>query len=769
MQKMDQGRCVSGQLSECLKRFAARQTGKAFMMKLSFAILLFAVCPAHPAVAAPAFALSASPAVVQLFSGGAAEPISISAAAEAGFKGLLTIKAVNVPAGFRVNPAIVTAAPGSKIPIELSAARLVRAGSYAIEFEASYGTTKRSISVKVEATSALTTVSLSTLFFDFGNNLVGHPLVETAVMVTNTGSNKLFLNPRLSYDPTASYSIETGKSCGAELAPGKSCDEVVRYIPSKASYPRVQIADLQLNYSNAEPGNPGEVAMAGISAKLQPGTVSPTNNPQVALYTIKLPFPGKMRVLFGPTRTYGLNTWSRSTDTNNSQISILVAGMKQTTTYHMAAQVELSNGVAAMDADHTFETGAIPTKPVSIVFNVKATTAPGMKPQPGIEMTNPLTALAAFDLQGNQIWTYQLPDPSTDIAEGFKMLPNGNILLVIGPSPGGEIGPIEEIREIDLAGNIVRQLSVADLDAELATAPASCTECAGLQVGSFHHDVTPLPNGHLLVLTNLAMNLSPTTTPALTNEPPTSVTGDQVIDLDENWQPVWAWNEFNHLDPNRHPYMFPDWTHSNAVIYSPDDGDFLISSRHQNWIMKVDYQNGSGTGEIKWKLGEDGSFKLIGEPDPIGWPYAQHRPSYFSANTSGVFSLGVMDNGDDRLFPNGSRCAPQGNLPASCLYTTIPVYRIDENAMTATALFRHKLPPQLYNFFGGNTELLANGHVEYDLCGLIVPGAGLLGGGSLVREETMEDNPQTVWSLQLSGGNFYRAWRVPSLYPGVQW
>jgi hypothetical protein len=184
--------------------------------------------------------------------------------------------------------------------------------------------------------------------------------------------------------------------------------------------------------------------------------------------------------------------------------------------------------------------------------------------------------------------------------------------------------------------------------------------------------------------------------------------------------------------------------------------------RNQNWVVKVNYKNGSGDGSILWTLGEGGTFKLIGGVDPTDWQYAQHYPSFFSPNTSGVFSLGVMDNGDDRLYPKGSKCTPQGTLPASCLYSTIPVFKIDEVGKTATLTFDQKVAASLYNYFGGNTEELANGDVEYDLCGLIPS-------GSLVREVTQEKTPKTVWSLQLNAANFYRAFRIPSLYPGVQW
>ena len=141
-----------------------------------------------------------------------------------------------------------------------------------------------------------------------------------------------------------------------------------------------------------------------------------------------------------------------------------------------------------------------------------------------------------------------------------------------------------------------------------------------------------------------------------------------IVDLDENLHPVWAWNEFNHLDPNHHPYMWPDWTHANAVIYSKDDGNILISMRHENCVYKLDYQDGTGTGAVIWRLGEGGDFTLKNGVDPTDWQYAQHFPSFFTPNTTGVFSLAVMDNGDDRIFPNGVTCGAAGDPPCSVLH-----------------------------------------------------------------------------------------------------
>jgi hypothetical protein len=278
-----------------------------------------------------------------------------------------------------------------------------------------------------------------------------------------------------------------------------------------------------------------------------------------------------------------------------------------------------------------------------------------------------------------------------------------------------------------------------------------------LTLSLFSHDVTVLPNGHWLVLANTLKSV------VLAGQTsPTQVLGDVIVDLDTNLNPVWVWNEFDHLDVNRHPWSFPDWTHTNAIIYSPDDGNLLVSIRHQNWIVKVDYYNGTGTGNILWHLGEGGDFKLVGGTDPQDWNYAQHGMTFATANTTGLFGLVLMDNGDDRQYQGGPVGVTCGTNGTPACYSTVPLYQINESTMTATLQFHQFVPPNLYSFFGGNALILDNGDIEYDLC-------GLNSGGSQVFEVTNEPNPQTVWNLTLNKNYAYRAYRLPSLYPGVQW
>jgi hypothetical protein len=531
----------------------------------------------------------------------------------------------------------------------------------------------------------------------------------------------------------------------------------INYAPTTASGSTPQTATLNLGLGNVPAGTPQTVAVTGVSATLPQGTVSKTNNPQVALYTMTLPFPGSVTVNFGTDTTYGHQTWTRSTTTAGA-VSILVAGMLPNTTSHMQAAVQLTGGATATDIDRTFAAGAPLITPI-----ITTTTTAGMTPQSGLEQLTIVTGakgLLVTDLQGNILWTYTLPtSPASEQIEGAKMLSNGHFLITVGEgsnypliNPSGLASAIIAIREIDLAGNIVREISVNDLTAELRAAGYNLT------LQQFHHDVVELPNGHWLVLSSVTQSYPAGT---FTDFPSvTTVLGDVVIDLDQNLQPAWVWNEFDHFDVHRHPYQFPDWTHSNAMIYSPSDHNIIISMRHQNWVVKVDYEDGQGSGGVLWRLGYQGDFTLVGGTDPTDWQYAQHFPSLFSPNSSGVFSLGLMDNGDDRIFPDGGTCGT-GSEPAC--YTTIPVFQIDEGARTAALTFHQVLPTNLYNYFGGNTELLGNGDIEFDLAGANIS-------NSEIFEVTPDNlNPTTVWHMHLQNSNAYRGYRIQSLYPGVQW
>jgi hypothetical protein len=485
--------------------------------------------------------------------------------------------------------------------------------------------------------------------------------------------------------------------------------------------------------------------------------VDSTANPQVALYSVYTTQAASVSIAFGETTSYGMKTWTQSSPEGGGRVSIFVAGMRANSTYHMRATIQYEDGATVEDSDHIFHTGSYPAADFT---PVTATTATGQDPQPGVEIVNQevrLAQITAVDLKGNIIWAYLPGSIGGAYWLAPKLLPDGDFIALASDSSSfalKESPPAQDanfVREFDLAGDTVKQITMTQLNAELAAAGYN------LNLDFFSHDVTVLPNGHWIVVANTTQNV------VLTGQTsPTAVVGDVLIDLNTKLQPVWVWNEFDHLDVNRHPWNFPDWTHTNAVIYSPDDGDLLVSIRHQNWIVKVDYDNGNGTGNVLWRLGEGGDFKLIGGTDPTDWQYAQHGINFANQYTSGVFDLAVMDNGDDRMYPGQTTPVSCGTNGAPACYSTVQVFEINESAKTATLLFHQIVPPSLYSSWGGNANVLANGDVEYDLC-------GVANDNSEIMEVTDQPDPQTVWTLKLPDSGTYRGYRLPSLYPGVQW
>ena len=478
-------------------------------------------------------------------------------------------------------------------------------------------------------------------------------------------------------------------------------------------------------------------------------STSGTINPLVARISVSgAPSASIISGEFGSDTNYGKST-SRVTANSAGAASILVAGMRPNATYHMRAKVTGSDGSIAYTPDSSFTTGSPPAALASL--NLKVETAPGRTPSPGVELIDSVNGPEypyVVDLSGKLIWYYSWPDYDQTLSiGGVQQMENGNFVASFSPRSDAPLsGKVDRsknfVREFDLAGGTVRQLTVTDLNAKLAAKGYS------LVLDQFHHHVESLPNGHLLLLSNTVkqMNGFP-------------VQGDVVIDVNERLDPVFVWNSFDHLDVNRHPFDKGDWTHANAVVYSASDGNFLISMRHQHWIIKVNYRNGAGDGSVIWRLGAGGDFKLINGRDPTDWQYAQHFPFFTSTNTAGIFGMILMDNGNSRPQVEGTVCVPAGGT--GC-YTTIPQFTIDEQARTATVISRVTLPAALYSNFGGNAEVLANGNVEYALSG--IPTGGVL------QEVTSDEGHALVWSLTSSNGDFiYRGYRLSSLYPGVTW
>jgi arylsulfate sulfotransferase len=474
---------------------------------------------------------------------------------------------------------------------------------------------------------------------------------------------------------------------------------------------------------------------------LRQASVSASNNPLVAQYSVTTSGQGTVAVEFGPTTSYGFQTSSQPMPAGGGAVNILVAGMKQNTLYHMRAVLSSATG-QVFDQDRTFQTGAIPP---SLIPSMKITIPPGQTPTPGVQLISGAGPSLAFAMNpaGDIVWYYGYQGTSGG-PWLVKLLPNGNMLMIL-MYPGNNSG----IREVDLAGNVVRQIDLSTLSQSLQNAGYN------IQLVSIDHDVLLLPNGHLLILTTDSRVF--TDLPGYPGQ--TTVLGNAIIDVDQNNHPIWVWDAFDHLDVNRHPINFPDWTHANSLFYVPDDRSFLLSLRHQHWVLKIDYRNGTGPGDILWRLGYQGDFTLQSD-SPADWFYAQHDANIVSANLTGDFQMAVFDNGDYRVLDDGGDvCSPSGQ-PAC--YSTAAIFDVNENDRTASRTWSDQTP---YSNWGGSTQELQNSNVFFNE----TAPADLDGDSSRIMEVTQQSNPVTLWELEFHDLGSYRAEHLPSLYPGVQW
>jgi len=488
------------------------------------------------------------------------------------------------------------------------------------------------------------------------------------------------------------------------------------------------------------------------------GSVTATQHPLVASYSIVAPAGTSTQVQFGPDTSYGLSTSATMMPTGG-KVTILVAGMRANTPYHMQAVLDLANGSKVLDADHVFTTGSTPAGrvPDITVQNGTGTPSPGVEllsMVPRVTGQTPLSAVAT-DLEGNVIWYYDL---GTSNGLPIKPLTNGHYLVLVAP-PAAAAGAGNEVREIDLAGNIITDVS-------LATVNAAVNSIFKAPLSSFHHDVAVLPNGHWILLANYGQTIN-----NVAGVPPNTVMeGDALIDWDPKQNVVWTWSAFDHLPLSHVPYGFAapgsnaatDWTHSNAVVYSPTDGNLILSMRNQNWIIKINYNNGAGDGSVLWTLGDGGSFTLPSGQAPIEWNYGQHYPTVVSANSAGVISLMFFNDGNNRLMDsNNDVCGTPGT--GAC-YSSVPIFQLDESANTATVLWEDNFLPY-FSTCCGDALVLANGDVEVDIANdfTVTPNY------SDILEVTQTQNPELVWEMQIFDQLAYRGMRIPSLYPDQIW
>lgn len=485
---------------------------------------------------------------------------------------------------------------------------------------------------------------------------------------------------------------------------------------------------VQVTVKDAYTDPTGETATAVYTAASRvvgsEPVVSPTSNPLVALFSAPPSTASSMYVQFAPV---GANSAWTSTSPRpvvpGLSTNFMIAGMYPNTTYVMRDVA--SDGTVS--APVTFTTGSPPSYLNFPSFTVVQAPLPGADLganvvfHMGINAPPGYVDTLATDRVGNVIWYYD------EVANNYpnyatSVLPGGTVLL-LGRATDGT-GGAYTMREINLAGDTLRETNISAINAQLATLGQP-------QITDLSHDIQRLPNGDTAVL-------AATTQTVNYQGKPTPYTADMVLVLDQNFQVVWTWNPFKWLDTNRLPTLGEgpaDWTHSNSIAYSPEDGNLIVSIRHQDWVVKIDYANGTGNGHIIWRLGQGGDF-TVNSTDPSPWFSHQHDVRYINDNTIMVFDDGnTRHSTDPTAHSRGQE------------------WVINEKTMQATLVANVDLGS--YSSFMGSAEMLPNGNLVF---------------GSVDDQQTIETLPDgtKVYGLKDDTLPFvYRSYIYPSLYTGL--
>ena len=336
------------------------------------------------------------------------------------------------------------------------------------------------------------------------------------------------------------------------------------------------------------------------------------------------------------------------------------------------------------------------------------------------------------------------------------------MILSGGPNSGtgsGLWGPQTEeqlLQQVDLVGNVVHETNVDRVNEQLPLSAA---------ITDFNHDEIMLPNGHTLAIAS-TQQIFPAGTQG--NSAPISIIGRVIVDLDTNMQVAWYWNAFDHdggngqLDITRpatlgetctynskgvSPVGCPpvlltspsnDWLHANTIQYEPD-GSIMMSLRHQDWVIDIDYANGTGTGNVLWIMGLGGSFTML-TAGQYPWFSHQHDVEF---TLGGMTSLTMFDNGNTRIRQDG------GDSRGMVLNVDIPNMTVSWSFVQDLGVFSHAL---------GSAQLLSNG--DYMFLAGDVPFDG-------TRAYSRSKEYSTSGKLTYDQGNnyaAYRTFRVGNLY-----
>ncbi|MFO7565528.1 MAG: aryl-sulfate sulfotransferase [Enhygromyxa sp.] len=481
------------------------------------------------------------------------------------------------------------------------------------------------------------------------------------------------------------------------------------------------IADGESETSEGE-SETGETGESGSLLLAEPTIVHHPRQPMIVDLIVELDAPGTAELVHTEDPGVGVFLLEPATGEPATTLHFRVRGLTPAASHPLELRVHESAG----ERSETW-TGSVMTHPP----------LPGFVPS--FEVTSPDPSLVSGDMR------------LFDVAWLFTSEPSGLVLVdehgttrwYVGESDG-HTGLDDVWSGIHLRpdGSVsYTRRDIAFVIDELNELQMEVSAAAIGAVAGFHHDLTELANGNFLALGYSFADVE------YEGEGTLHVAGDMLYEFTPAGELVWTWNSFDHLDPQRRRdgFYVPqkigdpetgeagyDWTHGNGVVHRAEDDTILLSMRHQDWVIAIDHQSG----EILWRLGDEGDFTLVGDEY---WFFHQHAPQW-------------QPDGSLLLYDNA---VGNPERPDAEAHSRAVRYVLDYDAMTATLAWADDDPPFI-SALAGDADRMSDGHVLRLDSSLFDDRAGAF--VSRIHELDPERAPNFVWGMTLPVGLMsYRA------------
>ena len=466
--------------------------------------------------------------------------------------------------------------------------------------------------------------------------------------------------------------------------------------------------------------------------------VALTSSPLVFLFSSPGCGDGLAAVRFGPAGGGSIQQTPFQPCVPGLSVNFYLAGLRENSSY-TASLIVMSGRDVSAGPEVSFTTGRADFELSQAVLQSNATPGPE-----GILLQAALFIPAfATDLNGNLLWY---------LTNGFTLTRPDSDGTLLGFVESRTDPSQDFLRRVDLLGTTVQETNAARISEQLVAMGKRA-------ITGLHHEVRRIRGDRIVLLAGVEQVLNDVQGPG-----PVDILGDMIVVLDSDLQVVWAWDAFDHLDVHRPavlseqcakspgcaPYFLSknpnDWTHSNSVAEAPD-GSLLLSVRHQDWIVKIDYADGRGSGDVLWRLGAGGDFTLDSD-DPSPWFSHQHDVGFDPGSST---RISLFDNGNTRQKAD-PKAVSRGQ-----------VLEIDESSRTARLALNAPLP--YFSLALGTAQRLSGGNYNFTE-GFVFSRTSQFGGIAYSLEVAPPD--AVVSSIQVLSSPVYRSFRLVNLYGSAE-